>query len=104
MNVGNYAYCVRCGGRLGFDSQTNLGYTLRMSQTNVFKSNKTQAVRLPKPVALPEHVKRVEVIRQGSGRLLVPAGTGWDQFYSTPGIDGDFLKTRNQPPPQFRKG
>ncbi len=75
-----------------------------MSQTNVFKSNKTQAVRLPKPVALPEHVKRVEVIRQGSGRLLLPAGTGWDQFYSTPGIDTDFLASRHQPIPQARKG
>jgi tRNA(fMet)-specific endonuclease VapC len=74
-----------------------------MSQTNVFRSNKTQAVRLPKPVALPDHVKRVEVIRQGNGRLLLPAGTGWDQFYGTPGIDADFLEQRSQPAPQSRK-
>lgn len=74
-----------------------------MSQTNVYKSNKTQAVRLPKPVALPDHVKRVEVIRQGSARLLVPAGAGWDQFYATPGIDADFLSDRRQPLPQRRR-
>lgn len=75
-----------------------------MSQTPVFKSNKTQAVRLPKAVALPGHVKRVDVIRQGSARLLVPAGSGWDQFYGTSGIDLDFLDNRRQPAPQLRKG
>ncbi len=74
-----------------------------MTQTSVFKSNKSQAVRLPKPVALPEHVKRVEVIRQGAARLLVPSGQGWAQFWSTPGIDAKFLAERNQPAPQHRK-
>ncbi len=74
-----------------------------MTQSTVFKSNKTQAVRLPKAVALPEQVKRVDVIRQGTARLLVPAGTGWDQFYGTPGIDEGFLGNRSQPPPQTRK-
>lgn len=74
-----------------------------MTQSSVFKSNKSQAVRLPKPVALPEHVTRVDVIRQGAARLLVPAGEGWAQFFSSPGIDGDFLVDRKQPPPQQRK-
>lgn len=75
-----------------------------MTQSAVFKSNKSQAVRLPKPVALPDHVTRVEVIRQGTARLLVPAGQGWAQFYSTPGIDADFMEDRKQPAPQSRKG
>ncbi len=75
-----------------------------MTQSSVFKSNKSQAVRLPKPVALPEHVTRVEVIRQGTARLLVPAGLGWAQFFSTPGIDAGFLTNRKQPEPQVRKG
>jgi antitoxin VapB len=75
-----------------------------MTQSSVFRSNKSQAVRLPKPVALPEHVTRVEVIRQGTARLLVPAGQGWAQFYSTPGIDADFMSDRKQPAPQSRRG
>ena len=33
---------------------------LMMEQASVFKSNKSQAVRLPKPVALPESVKKVD--------------------------------------------
>ena len=34
-------------------------------ETTVFFSNRSQAVRLPKAVALPENVKRVEVIAVG---------------------------------------
>lgn len=29
-----------------------------MEQSTVFKSNQSQAIRLPKPVALPESVKK----------------------------------------------
>ncbi|MEC6481664.1 toxin-antitoxin system antitoxin VapB, partial [Escherichia coli] len=34
-------------------------------ETTVFLSNRSQVVRLPKAVALPENVKRVEVIAVG---------------------------------------
>jgi antitoxin VapB len=74
-----------------------------MAQSNVFRSNQTQAIRLAKAVALPEHVKRVDVIRQGTARLIVPAGEGWHQFFAQPPIDDDFLSERNQPLPQTRK-
>ena len=73
-----------------------------MSQSTVFKSNKSQAVRLPKAVALPEHVKRVDIIKQGSGRLVVPAGGSWDAFFDGPRLDDDFLTDRAQPAPQRR--
>lgn len=73
-----------------------------MTQSTVFKSNKSQAVRLPKAVALPDHVKRVDIIRQGSGRLVVPAGASWEAFFNGPRIDEDFLSPRNQPAPQRR--
>jgi antitoxin VapB len=74
-----------------------------MSQSSVFKSNKSQAVRLPKAVALPDHVKRVDIIKQGSGRLVVPAGESWDAFFDGPRIDSDFLNDRGQPAPQRRR-
>ena len=73
-----------------------------MTKSTVFRTNKTQAVRLPKSAALPDHVKRVDVIRKGSGRLIVPAGGGWDEFFNGSRIDGDFLDVRDQPPPQER--
>lgn len=73
-----------------------------MSRSTVFKSNKTQAVRLPKAVALPDHVKRVDVIAQGSARVIVPAGGSWAEFFAGPRLDDDFLSDRSQPLPQRR--
>jgi antitoxin VapB len=74
-----------------------------MTHSTVFKSNKTQAVRLPKAVALPDHVTRVNIIRQGNKRLIVPAGGTWADFFAGPRLDDDFLNDRNQPAPQKRK-
>jgi antitoxin VapB len=73
-----------------------------MPQSSIFKSNRSQAVRIPKEVALPEHVKRVDVIKQGSGRLIMPAGETWDVFFAGPRLDDDFLEPRLQPSPQKR--
>jgi antitoxin VapB len=73
-----------------------------MSTSTVFKSNKTQAVRLPKAVALPEHVKKVAIITQGSARLILPAGGTWADFFAGPRLDDNFLSERNQPLPQRR--
>ncbi len=56
-------------------------------KATVFKSNRSQAVRLPKAVAFPEHVKELRVIREGNGLLLVPADAVWDDFLKEPGID-----------------
>ena len=73
-----------------------------MSRTTVFKSNKTQAVRLPKSVAFPEHVKKVEIIARGSTRVILPAGGAWAEFFAGPRLDDDFLSDRKQPLPQRR--
>ncbi len=43
-------------------------------QTRLFKSNRSQAVRLPKQVAFPESVKDVEITAIGSKRIIAPAG------------------------------
>jgi antitoxin VapB len=78
------------------------GYTVGMSQSTVFKSNKSQAIRLPKAVALPDHVKKVKIIKQGSARLIIPVGSSWEEFFATPGIGDDFDRPP-QPPLQERK-
>ena len=44
-----------------------------MIKTTLFQSNKTQAVRLPKDVAFPDHVKEVCIIKEGNRRVIVPA-------------------------------
>ncbi|WP_269220729.1 type II toxin-antitoxin system VapB family antitoxin [Brevundimonas vesicularis] len=56
-------------------------------KATVFKSNRSQAVRLPKAVAFPDDVKELRVIKEGKGLLLLPANAVWDDFFDKPGID-----------------
>ncbi|HBC5194936.1 TPA: toxin-antitoxin system antitoxin VapB [Serratia marcescens] len=72
-------------------------------ETTVFLSNRSQAVRLPKAVALPDDVKRVEVIAVGRTRIITPAGEGWDSWFEGEDISADFMTTRDQPPMQERE-
>ena len=74
-----------------------------MTQARIFKSNRSQAVRLPKEVALPEHVHKVEVYRLGHARLIVPEGQSWDDFFDGPGVSEDFMSDRIQPPTPERE-
>lgn len=75
-----------------------------MEQTTVFKSNRSQAVRLPKAVALPEDVKRVDVVAVGRTRIIAPAGEIWDSWFDGPGVSDDFMVERDQPAVQEREG
>jgi len=71
-----------------------------MARTTLFQSNRSQAVRLPKDVAFPEGIREVTILRDGKRRLIVPAGTTWDDFFDAPGID---LGEREQPEVQPRE-
>ena len=65
--------------------------------TVIFKTNKTQAVRLPKDVAFPEDVREVEIIKIGSSRVISPVGHRWDTFFADPAkVSDDFLTERDQ--------
>jgi antitoxin VapB len=74
-----------------------------MESASVFKSNTSQAVRLPKPVALPDTVKRVDIIPLGRARLIVPHGEGWDSWFDDQGVTDDFMQDREQPADQTRE-
>ncbi len=86
-----------------------MGYTcgisrsVFMEQASVFKSNKSQAVRLPKPVALPDSVKRVDIIALGKARLITPAGEAWESWFNGEGVTDDFMNEREQPEHQKRE-
>jgi antitoxin VapB len=65
--------------------------------TKIFKSNKTQAVRLPKDVAFPEGVHEVEIIKVGNSRVISPVGHRWDSYFARGSkISDDFLVERDQ--------
>lgn len=75
-----------------------------MEQGAVFQSNRSQAVRLPKAVALPDDVKRVDVVAVGRARIITPAGESWDSWFDGEGVTTDFLAERGQPADQEREG
>jgi antitoxin VapB len=86
-----------------------MGYALRIShegfmeKSTVFMSSRTQAVRLPKAVALPADVKIVDVIAIGRTRIISPAGESWDSWFSGLGVTSDFMDDREQPQAQERE-
>jgi antitoxin VapB len=75
--------------------------TRSSGQTTLFRSNRSQALRLPKDLAFPEGVKEVRVIKVGKSRQVLPADAVWDDFFAGPGID---LPEREQPPLPTREG
>lgn len=73
-----------------------------MVKTTLFKSNKTQAVRLPKDVAFSEDVKEVEVLVVGESRIITPAKTSWASWFNGEPASDDFMVEREQPEEQER--
>lgn len=70
---------------------------------SVFLSNRSQAVRLPKAVALPDDVKRVEIIAVGRSRIISPTGEAWDVWFDMLDVSDDFITEREQPNAQERE-
>lgn len=66
-----------------------------MSIGTVFVNNRTQAVRLPLDVRLPEGVHKVEIRARGRERIIAPIGQTWDSFFlGGPAVSDDFLTER----------
>lgn len=73
-----------------------------MEQGAVFKSNRSQAIRLPRAVALPDSVQRVDVVALGRTRIIAPAGEAWDSWFDGEATSADFMAEREQPAEQVR--
>lgn len=71
-----------------------------MTRTTLFRSNRSQALRLPKDVAFPEGVKEVTILRDGARRVVVPANAVWDDFFAAAGVE---FPDRGQPQAQERE-
>ena len=66
-----------------------------MAISTVFTNNRTQAVRLPAEVRLPEGVKRVNVRAIGNERIIAPVENTWDSFFmSGLQVSDDFMTER----------
>ncbi len=71
--------------------------------TRIFRNNRTQAVRLPKAVELPDAIREVEIIAEGNKRIIVPADSTWDSWFEGPAVSEDFMNSREQPSEQVRE-
>jgi len=66
-----------------------------MTTTTVFTNNRSQAIRLPAELRLPDNVKRVDVRARGRERIIAPLGQTWDSFFlDGPQVADDFLDER----------
>lgn len=69
-------------------------------KASVFKSNRSQAVRIPKDLAFPDDVKEVYILQIGKKLEIIPVGSLWDDFFDrAPNPD---FPDREQPPVQER--
>ena len=63
--------------------------------TKLFLSNRSQAVRIPAELRLPDSVKEVEVRACGQERIIAPVGRSWDSFFlDGPTVSDDYLVDR----------
>lgn len=66
-----------------------------MTTTTVFTNNRSQAIRLPADLRLPDNVKRVDVRARGCERIIAPVGQTWDSFFlNGPQAADDFMDVR----------
>ncbi len=66
-----------------------------MAKSSVFINNRTQAVRLPAELRLPEGVKQVSVRARGKERIIAPLNSTWDSFFiDGPEVTDDFMEAR----------
>jgi len=72
-----------------------------MATSTLFTNNRTQAVRLPAELRMPEGVKLVSVRARGHERIISPIAETWDSFFvNGPEVSSDFMQERasqNQP-------
>ena len=67
-----------------------------MTATTVFTNNRSQAIRLPAELRLPDSVKRVDVRARGCERIIAPLGQTWDSFFlGEERVSDDFMATRS---------
>jgi len=66
-----------------------------MATSTVFTNNRTQAVRLPVDVRLPDGVRQVVVRARGHERIISPVDQTWDSFFlDGPPVSDDFMADR----------
>jgi antitoxin VapB len=75
-----------------------------VARSKIFKSNRSQAVRIPKALAFPDGIQEVEIIRVGANLIVSPVGKRWDDLFERgPRVSEDFMAERIDPLPDERE-
>lgn len=53
---------------------------------SLFKSNRNQAVRIPKDMEFPSGTKSVVIRKVGASRILTPKEVLWLEYFEMPGV------------------
>lgn len=70
---------------------------MTITTATVFINNRTQAIRLPAEVRLPEQIKKVIVRIRGRERIITPLENTWDNFFlNGPTTSDDFMGERGE--------
>ncbi len=75
---------------------------MKSATTTLFRSNTSQAVRLPRALELPDTVKKVKITAIGNTRVITPLGESWAEWFAGPAVTDDFMSSREQPQDQAR--
>ena len=66
---------------------------MAITTTTIFINNRTQAVRLPVEVRLPDDLKKVTARIRGRERIIAPLENTWDRFFTNEHmVSDDFMK------------
>ena len=66
-----------------------------MTISSVFINNRSQAVRIPAELRLPEGIKKVDIRSKGKERIISPVDQTWDSFFiDGPQVSEDFMSER----------
>lgn len=68
---------------------------MRVAIGTIFVNKRSQAVRLPLNVRVPEGVHQVEIRVKGNELIIAPVGQSWHSFFmGGPRVSNDFLPER----------
>lgn len=72
----------------------------KMERGSVFMTNRTQAIRLPKSMRLPDGVTSVDIVRRGRAWVIVPSNESWAEWFEGETVSDGFMAERDQPEAQ----
>lgn len=71
---------------------------IEQGKATLFRLNRSQAMRIPKDLAFPDHVREVIVRRSGDSLIVTPLAKKWSDFFAMLPADDDFAVPSDPPP------